>query len=60
MCLYNSQKAFDSVEYPVLLDKIFHIGINGKMWCLLKGWFDGGSYRVKVDGRLRGIQLRGV
>ena len=32
VCLYDLQKAFDSVEYPVLLDKLFKdAGINGKM-----------------------------
>ena len=28
MCLYDLQKAFDSVEYPVLLDRLFEIGVN--------------------------------
>ena len=31
MCLYDLQKVFYSVEYPVLLDKLFDAGINGKM-----------------------------
>ncbi len=52
MCLYDLQKAFDSVEYPVLLDKLYEVGVNGKMWRLLKSWYDGGSCCVKVDGRL--------
>lgn len=38
MCLYDLQKAFDSVEYPVLLEKLFDAGVNGKMWRLLKSW----------------------
>ena len=25
------QRAFDSVEYPVLLEKLFDAGVNGKM-----------------------------
>ena len=52
MCLYNLQKAFDSVEYPVLLEKLFDAGVNGKMWRLLKSWYEGGSCQVKLDGRL--------
>jgi len=52
MCLYDLQKAFDSVEYAVLMDKLFEVGVNGKMWRLLRNWYDGGSCRVKVDGRL--------
>ena len=50
MCLYDLQKAFDSVEYPVLLEKLYDVGVNGKM--LLKSWYEGGSCQVKVDGRL--------
>ena len=41
MCLYDLQKAFDSVEYPVLLDRLFEVGMNGKMWHLLKSWYSG-------------------
>ena len=52
MCLYDLQKAFDSVEYPVLLEKLFDVGVNGKMWRLLKSWYDGGSCRVRMDGML--------
>ena len=36
MCLYDLQKAFDSTEYPVLLEKLYNAGVNGKMWRLLK------------------------
>ena len=52
MCLYDLQKAFDSVEYPILLERLFHAGINGRMWRLLKNWYVGGSCQVKLDGRL--------
>ena len=43
MCLYDLQKAFDSVEYAVLMDKLFEVGVNGKMWRLLRNWYEGGS-----------------
>ena len=52
MCLYDLQKAFDSVEYPVLLQKLFDAGVNGKLWRLLKSWYEGGSCQVKLDGKL--------
>jgi len=52
MCLYDLQKAFDSVEYPVLLERLFEAGVNGKMWRLLKNWYEGGCGQVKLDGRL--------
>ena len=34
MCLYELQKELDSVEYTVLLEKLFDAGVNGKMWRL--------------------------
>ena len=52
MCLYVLQQAFDFVEYPVLLEKLFDVGVNGKMWRLLKNWYNGGSCKVKLDGML--------
>ena len=52
MCLYDLQKAFNSVEYPVLLQKLFDAGVNGKMWRLLKSWYEGESCQVKLDGKL--------
>ena len=49
MCLYDLQKAFDLVEYPVLFRRLFEVGINGKMWRVLKSWYQGteGCVRVK-------------
>ena len=38
-CSYDLQKSFDSVEYPVLLEKLFDAGVNGKMWRSLKNLF---------------------
>ena len=50
MCLFYIQRAFDSVEFPVLLDRLFSIGINGKMWRLIRNWYAGGMCFVHVDG----------
>ena len=52
MCLYDLQKAFDSVEYAVLLDRLFEVGVNGKMWRLLRGWYTGAACQVRLGGRL--------
>ena len=46
------QKAFDSVDYPVLLEKLYEIGINGNMWRLFKSWYEDGFCCVKKDKRL--------
>ena len=62
MCLYDLQKAFDSVEFPVLLDRLFSIGVNGKTWRIIKDWYEGGSCRVKLEDRFSNAFLvqRGV
>ena len=52
MCLYDLQKAFDSVEFPVLLDRLFSIGVNRKTWRIIKNWYKGGSCCVKLEDRL--------
>ena len=36
LCFYDIEKAFDSVEFPVLLSHLYSMGINGKMWCIIK------------------------
>ena len=48
MCLYDLQKAFDSVEYPVLLERLYEVGVSGKCWRLLKSWYEGATCQVKV------------
>ncbi len=62
MCLYDLQKAFDSVEYPVLLERLYDTGVNGKMWRLLSSWYDGGLCRVRIDSMVseRFLVERGV
>ena len=39
MCLYDLQKAFDYVEFPVLLKRLFDIGVNAKTWRILHSWY---------------------
>ena len=50
MCLFDLAKAFDSVEFPVMLDKLFSIGVNGKTWRLIRNWYENGKCFVHVDG----------
>ena len=35
-----------------MLERLYSIGANGKLWRLLKGLYEGGLGRVRVDGRL--------
>ena len=39
MCLYDLQKAFNSVEFPVLLKRLFDVGVNSKTWRILRSWY---------------------
>ena len=43
MCFYDLQKAFDSVEFPVLLDRLHSVGVNGKLWRIIRNWYQGGA-----------------
>ena len=42
----------DSVEYLVLLEKLFDAGVIGKIWRLLKNWYGSCSCQVKLDSIL--------
>ena len=50
MCLFDLQKAFDSIEYPVLLSHLYKVGINGKLWRILRNWYSGTECKVRVEG----------
>ena len=52
LCLYDLQKAYDSVEFPVLLDRLFKAGVNGKTWRLIRDWYQDGVCAVKSDGKV--------
>ena len=52
MCFYDLQKAFDSVQYPVLLQCLYDAGINGRAWRLLKSWYTSPKGMVRVNGSL--------
>ena len=52
LCCYDLQKAFDSVEYGVLLCHLYYAGINAKLWRLLRAWHLSPCAQVKVCGKL--------
>ena len=52
LCLYDIEKAIDSVEFPIVLRHLFSIGINGKSWRLIKAWYQSPTSRVKHDNKL--------
>ena len=54
MCLYDLQKAYDSVEYSVLLNRMFEVGINGRTWRLVRSWYEGAKCHVKWNEAVSG------
>ena len=51
-CFYDLEKAFDSVEYCVLLDHLYRSGINGKAWRLIRSFYHNLHGQVRIDGQL--------
>ena len=49
MCLYYLQKAFDLFEIPVLLQLLFQVGINLKIWRLLYNWYYNGISYIRLN-----------
>ena len=50
MSWYDLQKASDLVEYPVLLEQFFNVGVKWKYWRLVKNWYEGASCQIKIEG----------
>ena len=61
-CLYDLEKAFDSVEFCVLLHHLYKSGIHGKAWRVIKSFYSNPLAQVRVgNGLSRVIKLeRGV
>ena len=49
LCLFAIEKAFDSVELPVLLGRLYNIGIRGRCWRIIYRWYTLASSRVRVN-----------
>jgi len=47
--LYDMEKAFNSIEKPILLERIYSVGVNGKLWRLLNHWYSTATARVRID-----------
>jgi hypothetical protein len=51
MVLINAfAEFFDTVHHEILFNEIFHDGINGNMWILLRNVYRGMSVKVKWKG----------
>lgn len=49
LCLYDLEKAFDSIEYDFLLKHLYDQDINGKTWRLIKFWYQNSTSSVRSN-----------
>ena len=49
-CLFDLEKAVDSIELSVLLEELFDIGIRERFWQIIDRWYISTSCRVQVNG----------
>jgi hypothetical protein len=52
MRFYDLQRAFDSVQYPILFKRLYEAGINGKAWRLIRNWYVNPKCMVRINGCL--------
>jgi hypothetical protein len=43
----DAEKAFDTVNHDIMLNKLYHDGITGDMWLLLRNIYDGLTLIIK-------------
>ena len=67
LCLFDLEKAVDSIELSVLLEQLFDIGIREIFWQIIHRWYISTSCRVQVNGTKsdsypisRGVKQRSV
>ena len=51
-CFYDLTSAFDTVEFCVLLEQLFHAGIKGKCWRMIKDWYKDLFTYVRIGSQL--------
>ena len=52
LCLYDLEKAFDTIEFATNLSHLFNCGINGRCWRLIKSWYTNAKSVVKHGDKL--------
>lgn len=61
-CFVDLQKAYDTVQHPLLWDKLESIGVGPRMLAAIKSLYSSGTLSMKVAGTAGGprIQQMGV
>ncbi len=52
LCLYDLEKAFDSIEYDVLLHHLYSVGIHGKTWRIVKSWYTNPTCSISLHHQI--------
>ena len=52
LCLFDLEKAFDSIEHSVLLERLLQIGIGGKTWRVISDWYVSAASSVRIGSVL--------
>lgn len=52
LCLFDLEKAFDSIEHSILLKRLFEIGINGRCWRIISDWYSAAMSSVRINSTL--------
>ena len=47
--LFDLEKAFDSIEHSILLERLFEIGVNGRCWRIILNWYTSAQSKVHLN-----------
>ena len=47
--LFDLEKAFDSIEHSILLERLFEIGVNGRCWRIILNWYTSAQGKVHLN-----------
>ena len=53
LCLYDLEKAFDSIEHSILLNSLYDAGVNGKAWRVVTSIYNNLNAVVKSREMMR-------
>lgn len=48
----DAEKAFDKLNHEILFNKLYHYGIKGKLWVLLRNLYRGMNIKIKWEGQV--------
>ena len=59
---FDLEKAFDTIENPVLLQCLYNKGICGRAWRIINSWYTGATATVEIENTVSELfqQERGV